>query len=97
VGFERRAEAEHGRERLAQVVRHQGEELVLVGLEIAGRRHIPHDALEPDDLSLAMPGGRADLEHAPHAVGPEDDELESPRPARRLGEERTDRAVPVHG
>ena len=69
MGLERRAEAEDHRERCPEVVGDEGEELVLVRLEVVARRDVPHHPLEADQLTVEPAGHRADVEHAAHRPG----------------------------
>ena len=92
------AQAEDRGERVAQVVGDEGEELVLVGLEVVGGRDVADDALEADELVVARaglgarcraPGARRRRGHG---------ELEALRsPPARLVDERRRSRLPSTG
>ena len=87
VGLERRAQAQDGAERRPQVVGDQGEELVLLRLQVVGRGRVADDALEAHQPGVVIARHRADLEDAPYAVGPHDGELEEVGAFRWLADE----------
>ena len=78
VALEGDAEAQDGRQRVAQVVGDEGEELVLGLLELVGRGHVPHHARVADDRAFLVARHRADVENAAYAVGPRHRQLDPP-------------------
>ena len=70
VRLEGRAQAQDGGEGIAQVMRDEGEELVLRLLEVALRGDVAHDALEPGGHAPFPTGAGRHLQHPAHTVGP---------------------------
>ena len=89
------AQAEDRGQRVAQVVGDEGEELVLVGLEVVGGGDVAGDALEAHQLALLGARHGGDVEHAAHAVGPDDGQLESLGAPATAGS--SDSETPVDG